>query len=430
MLDLLAKTPRGTTDILPSASQLWQYIEGQLADIFALFGYKEIRTPVFEETELFERGIGEATDIVEKEMYTFTDRAGRSLTLRPEGTAPVVRAYLQHKLYGEPQPVKVYYIGPMFRYERPQAGRSRQFHQYGAEALGAQDPATDAEMIAIPMELYRRLGLEELQVELNSIGCPLCREAYRKYLVQALEPKSDQLCGDCQRRLSRNPLRVLDCKSETCNGVKVGLRSILDFLCPECDDHFKQVRTYLDLLQVPYAINPNLVRGFDYYTKTVFEILYSDLGAQSAIAGGGRYDGLIEECGGPAMPAVGFAAGMERLLLTLEDRGWQPPVSNSIDVFVAGGRETRVAVVKLVFQLRKAGLSTEMDYGDRSLRAQMKAANRLNATWTVIMGEEELTRKQALVRHMVNGQQEEVPLDGLNDWLLQQKYTSCQEMKE
>lgn len=429
-MDLLAKTPRGTTDILPSASLLWQHIEGQLAEIFRLFGYKEIRTPIFEETELFERGIGEATDIVEKEMYTFTDRAGRSLTLRPEGTAPVVRAYMQHKLYGEPQPIKVYYVGPMFRYERPQAGRSRQFHQYGAEALGTQDPATDAEMIAIPMELYRRLGLEELQVELNSIGCPLCRDEYRTYLINALGPNAHELCDDCQRRLSRNPLRVLDCKNESCNAVKVGLKSIHDFLCQECYDHFDEVKAYLELLRIPYHVNPKLVRGFDYYTKTVFEILYHDLGAQSAIAGGGRYDGLIEECGGPATPAVGFAAGMERLLITLEDRGWQPPIRDCIDVFVAGSKEARRAVVDTVFRLRARGWSTEMDYSDRSLRAQMKSANRLNATWAVIIGEEELANQKALVRHMADGEQEAVPLDAIHDWFLQQKDNRCQGIKE
>ncbi|NMB12280.1 MAG: histidine--tRNA ligase [Firmicutes bacterium] len=427
---MLAKTPRGTEDILPKQSRIWQYIEGQLADIFSLFGYKEIRTPMFEETELFQRGIGEATDIVEKEMYTFDDRAGRSLTLRPEGTAPVVRSYLQHKLYGEPQPVKVYYLGPMFRYERPQAGRSRQFHQYGAEALGTQDPATDAEMIAIPVELYHRLGLHALQVEINSIGCPECRGEYRDYLIATLEPRMEQLCSDCQRRLQRNPLRVLDCKNETCNMAKVGLRPIVEFLCRECSDHFGQVQAYLDLLRIPYVINHNLVRGFDYYTKTVFEIIYSELGAQSAIAGGGRYDGLIEECGGPSVPAVGFAAGMERLILTLEHIGWEPPIAGAIDVFIAGVGETRSAVVELAFRLRRAGWATEMDYGDRSLRAQMKAAHRLNAAWTIIVGEDELRHAQAVVRHMASGRQELVPLANMEVYLRKAKDTGCQGTKE
>lgn len=429
-LDLLAKTPRGTEDVLPKESRIWQYVEGQLADIFSLFGYQEIRTPIFEETELFQRGIGEATDIVEKEMYTFIDRGERSLTLRPEGTAPVVRAYLQHKLYGEPQPVKLYYIGPMFRYERPQAGRSRQFHQYGAEALGTQDPATDAEMIAIPMELYRRLGLDELKVEINSIGCPRCRGEYRDYLLNTLRPKSHQLCGDCQRRLERNPMRILDCKDEKCNSAKVGLKPILDFLCPECSEHFQQVQEYLDLLQIPYVINHNLVRGFDYYTKTVFEIVYAELGAQSAIAGGGRYDGLIEECGGPSVPAVGFAAGMERLLLTLHHRGWQTPISEAIDVFVAGIGETRPAVVELAFRLRKANLTTEMDYGDRSLRAQMKTAHRLNAAWTIIVGEDELGSGRAVVRHMASGRQEEVALADMEAWLQHEMQTGREGTKE
>jgi histidyl-tRNA synthetase len=429
-LDLLAKTPRGTEDVLPKESRIWQYVEGQLAEIFSLFGYQEIRTPIFEETELFQRGIGEATDIVEKEMYTFIDRGGRSLTLRPEGTAPVVRAYLQHKLYGEPQPVKLYYVGPMFRYERPQAGRSRQFHQYGAEALGTQDPATDAEMIAIPMELYRRLGLDELKVEINSIGCPGCRGEYRDYLLNTLKPWSHQLCGDCHRRLERNPMRILDCKDEKCNLAKAGLKPILDFLCSECSEHFRQVQGYLELLQIPYVINHNLVRGFDYYTKTVFEIVYAELGAQSAIAGGGRYDGLIAECGGPSVPAVGFAAGMERLLLTLHHRGWQPPTSEAIDVFVAGIGETRPAVVELAFRLRKASLTTEMDYGDRSLRAQMKTAHRLNAAWTVIVGEDELRSGRAVVRHMVSGHQEDVALANMEDWLQHQMRTGREGTKE
>ena len=430
VLYLLARTPRGTEDILPKESRIWQYIEGQLSDIFSLFGYKEIRTPIFEETELFQRGIGEATDIVEKEMYTFTDRAGRSLTLRPEGTAPVVRSYLQHKLYGEPQPVKVYYLGPMFRYERPQAGRSRQFHQYGAEALGTQDPATDAEMIAIPVELFHRLGLQTLQVEINSIGCPACRGEYRDYLITTLKPRVEQLCSDCQRRLERNPLRVLDCKDETCNSAKEGLRPILEFLCPECGDHFGRVQGYLDLLKIPYVINHNLVRGFDYYTKTVFEIIYSELGAQSAIAGGGRYDGLVEECGGPSVPAVGFAAGMERLILTLEHVGWEPPTMEAIDAFIAGVGETRTAVVELAFRLRRAGIATEMDYGDRSLRAQMKAAHRLNATWTIIVGEDELRDGQAIARHMASGRQKQVPLSSMEDWLKEQMDTGCQGTKE
>ncbi|NLY51757.1 MAG: histidine--tRNA ligase [Firmicutes bacterium] len=428
---MLARTPRGTEDVLPKKSRIWRYIEDQLADIFELFGYEEIRTPMFEETELFQRGIGETTDIVEKEMYTFVDRGGRSLTLRPEGTAPVVRAYLQHKLYGEPQPVKLYYIGPMFRYERPQAGRSRQFHQFGAESLGTQDPAVDAEMIAIPVELFRRLELDDVQVEINSIGCPQCRGEYRSYLIDTLKPRINEMCADCQRRLERNPLRVLDCKDESCNRVKFGLKPILDFLCSECKDHFQAVQDYLDLLEIPYIINHNLVRGFDYYTKTVFEIVYSGLGAQSAVAGGGRYDGLIEEIGGPSVPAVGFAAGMERLLLTLEDRGWEPPVTSGTAVYVAGLGETRKAVVDLVFGLRRAGIAAEMDYLNRSLRAQMKAANRLNAVWTVIIGEDELEKNQAVVRHMESGRQEEVPLDDLKDWLKEQlAANSCQGAEE
>lgn len=414
------KAPRGTNDILPDSIAMWQYIEDKLRDVFARFGYAEIRTPIFEETRLFERGIGEFTDIVEKEMYTFTDKAGRSLTLRPEGTAPVVRAYLEHKLYGRSQPVKLYYVGPMFRYERPQAGRYRQFYQYGAEALGTQDPATDAEMVAIPIELYRSIGLSEFEVQVNSIGCPRCRGRYRAHLKEMLSKRVAALCPSCQRRLERNPLRVLDCKEEKCQEQMGDVPPIIDYLCDECEEHLKRVCQYLSVLDIPYVVNSRLVRGFDYYTKTVFEIICPELGAQSAIAGGGRYDGLIEECGGPPTPAVGFAAGMERLVLALAEQGWKVPGTNGMDVYVAGiGDESRSFVVGLTLRLRRAGLSVEMDYGGRSLKAQMKAADRCNARYTVIVGEEELRQDRAVIRHMATGEQEEVPLAGLEEWLQQ-----------
>lgn len=403
--------PRGTYDILPGESRRWQYIEDTVRRIFQSYGYEEIRTPVFEHTDLFVRGIGETTDIVQKEMYTFQDVGGRSLTLRPEGTASVVRAYLERKLYAQPQPVKVFYMFPMFRYERPQAGRYRQFYQYGAEAIGTDDPIADVEMMAMPVELYRRLGLKSFQVQINSIGCPQCRPVYRQVLVDWLKVREDRLCSTCRDRLIRNPLRVLDCKVESCQEATQGAPASVDHLCDGCKEHFSKVQAYLQVLGIPFEVTPRLVRGLDYYTKTVFEIESTNVGAQSAICGGGRYDGLVDEIGGRDIPAVGFAAGMERLLMALEAEGIQLPVSLDYDVFVAPlGESARAKAVELAFKLRNLGFRVDMDYGGRSLKAQMKTADRDNVKLTVILGEEELKRDVAAVRQMGTGEQEEVPL--------------------
>lgn len=411
-----AKSPRGTSDILPGVTEIWRHIEKTVSDVMRAFGYREIRTPVFEHTELFERGVGETTDIVEKQMYTFEDRGGRSITLRPEGTAPVVRAFVQHRLYGRGLPQKLWYVQPMFRYERPQAGRARQFHQFGAEALGSLDPACDVEMIAIPLEVYRRLGIERYQVLLNSIGCPRCRPAYRDALRAYLGQRLDQLCATCRSRYERNPMRILDCKSEGCRRAAAGAPASLDYLCSECRDHFAAVRQLLDALEIGYTVDTRLVRGLDYYTKTVFEVVTDALGAQDTLAAGGRYDGLVEELGGPPTPAVGFGAGMERAVLALERAGKAVVESDRIDAYVVSlGEEARRAAVSLAWRLRQRGVAVAYDYrdpagGERSLRAQMKAAGKAGAPWVVIVGDGELARSAVAIKRMADGAQWEVPL--------------------
>lgn len=403
--------PRGTRDILPGEIEKWQHVEGRIHRICELYGYKEIRTPMFEQTELFVRGIGEVTDIVEKEMYTFADKANRSMTLRPEGTAPVARAFIEHKLYAEAQPVKLYYIGPMFRYERPQAGRYRQFSQFGVEAFGSMDPMLDAEIISLAHDFYVSLGLDQIKARINTIGCPECRPRYQGHIKQVLSGRLDQLCRNCQQRYGRNPMRILDCKNERCSGIASEVGSIDPFLCDECSEHFEAVKTSLDELSIPYVIDPAIVRGFDYYTKTVFEFVAEGIGAQDAIGGGGRYDGLIESCGGPATPGVGFAAGLDRLLLAMEANGIEPAVSNRLGCFVvAPDKGSRIRSACLVSSLRRLGVSADMDYVGRSMSRQLKHASRLDARCVAILGEDELARGVTQVRDMDRGEQWEVPL--------------------
>lgn len=399
--------PRGTTDILPADARRWSVLERALRDVCDLYGYGEIRTPIFEHTELFARGIGSGTDIVEKEMYTFEDRGERSLTLRPEGTAGAVRAYLERRLDAEAQPVKLYYSGPMFRYERPQAGRTRQFHQLGVECIGSADPAADVEVIAVLVALFRRLGLTEYEIQLNSIGCPDCRPAYVQKLKQALEPVRDSLCKSCQDRFERNTLRLLDCKRESCRELTKDVPLILDSLCGPCEDHFQQVRGYLDEVGIEYTINQRLVRGLDYYTRTVFEFVSPELGAQDALGGGGRYDVLVETLGGPPTPAVGFAAGMERILLaaSLEDEAAAAPVDTYV---VTLGDEGRRAGVVLAERLRAEGFRTELDYMGRSLRAQMRQANRVGAKKVLIIGDDEAAAGTVQLRDMQSGEERTV----------------------
>lgn len=404
--------PRGTNDILPPLSLKWQYIEEKARDLMARYNYQEIRTPIFEYTELFQRGIGETTDVVEKEMYTFTDKSGRSITLRPEGTAGIVRAYLENKLYGQMQPLKLYYIGPMFRYERPQAGRFRQFHQFGVEVFGSNDPALDAEVIVLGVNYLKELGLENLDIYINSIGCPNCRKEYFKDLQEYFNQYRQELCEDCQSRIDRNPMRVLDCKVDNSKEIISNAPSILDYLCADCQEHFARVKDYLSVLGLDYTIDARMVRGLDYYTNTVFEIKYSGLGAQDTILAGGRYNGLAEEIGGKSIPGIGFAAGMERLLLTLEKEKVDLPESSELDIYlVTIGEEARKEAIKLLYQLRNKGYRVETDYLERGMKSQLKAADRLMVKYAIILGDDELAQGKAIIKNMQTGEQEEIALE-------------------
>ena len=415
---MLTSGPRGTKDILPSVSGQWQYIEGKIREICNLFSYKEIRTPIFEHTELFLRGIGDTTDIVEKEMYTFTDRGERSLTLRPENTAAVVRAYLENKLYADNQLAKLFYIGPMFRYDRPQAGRYRQFHQFGIEAIGLSNPAVDAEIITLAVQFLQKLGLTELNLQLNSVGCPKCRPVYREKLQEFLQDKVEDLCNDCKSRYDRNPMRILDCKNEKCTALSQGAPEMIECLCDDCGTHFNKLKELLTTTNISYNLNPRLVRGLDYYTKTAFEIQYPPLGAQSAVCGGGRYDGLIGECGGNDTPAIGFAIGIERVLLALEKQNLLPDFNDGSDVFILQfGEVTESVAFNLMSQLRANGLKAEMDFSGRSFKAQMKQANKLNAKYVIIVGEDEVAQNVVTLKNMANSQQEVVAVENIIDKL-------------
>lgn len=408
---MLTTAPRGTKDIMPADVKAWRYLEETMRKICAQYGYKEIRTPVFEHTELFLRGIGETTDVVEKEMYTFNDRGNRSITLRPENTASAVRAYIEHKLYAEPAPTKLFYIGPMFRYDRPQAGRYRQFHQFGIEALGVQGPNIDAEIILLAVQILQSLGLKDLKLKINSVGCPKCRPLHREKLQEFFKPHFDELCKDCQSRYDRNPLRLLDCKNPHCQELGAGAPSLEECLCDECREHFEGLKQLLTAAGIEYEVDHNLVRGLDYYTKTAFEIQYKPLGAQSAVCGGGRYDGLIEEVGGPATPGIGFAMGMERVLLALESQNLLPDVQEAMDVFaVCPNQEYFPTVFKTVIDLRRVGLKAEFDFQGRSMKAQMKQANRVNAKYVLIFGEDEFARGQVVLRNMSTSEQKEIAI--------------------
>ena len=393
---MLTNAPRGTKDILPDTVGQWTYVEEKIRDLCARYGYKEIRTPMFEHTELFHRGIGEGTDVVDKEMYTFTDRGDRSITLRPENTASAVRAYLQNKLYGDSSLTKLFYIGSMFRYDRPQAGRMREFHQFGVEALGESNPAVDAEIIMLAMDLLGGLGLKDLKLSLNSVGCPKCRPVYRKVLQDFFRDKLEDLCDDCKDRFERSPLRILDCKADADKPYMADAPKITDCLCEECQDHFHKVQHFLTEAGVEFELDARLVRGLDYYTKTAFEIKYPPLGAQSAVAGGGRYDGLIEEIGGNPTPAVGFATGLERVLLALEKQNLLPEMDNKTDAFVVAlGDVAQGAAFK------------------RSMKAQMKQANKANARFALIIGEDEVKEACVQLKDMEKSEQEKVSFDNI-----------------
>ncbi|MDZ7295428.1 MAG: histidine--tRNA ligase [candidate division KSB1 bacterium] len=402
---------KGTRDVLPDEQPYWRHIEAQIHRICALYGYERIDTPIFEQTQLFERGVGAGTDIVEKEMYTFSDRSQESLTLRPEFTAAVVRAYLQNGLHTRPKPVRLFSIGPIFRYERPQAGRFRQHTQFNVEALGEQDPAVDVEVMSIAWHLYAELGFRGLRFQLNSTGCPRCRPGYLEALRAYYQGHTHEICPDCQRRLERNPLRVLDCKVESCQPIIAGAPPLVDHLCEECATHFATLRQYLDLLGRPYTLNHRLVRGLDYYTKTVFEVWVEGIGAQNAMCGGGRYDGLIEQLGGPPTPGIGFGSGIERIILSMKEQGLAVPELPKPRVFVAyHGQLARMIALRVISSLRDAGVATTFAPGDRSLKAQLREANRLGTPLVVIVGEDEAARQTAAVKDMLSGTQQEVPL--------------------
>ncbi|KRE36662.1 histidine--tRNA ligase [Paenibacillus sp. Soil724D2] len=406
--------PKGTQDLLPGEVEKWQYLESKARDLCQRFNYKEIRTPIFEETDLFIRGVGETTDIVGKEMYTFLDKGDRSMTLRPEGTAGVVRAYVENKLYGIPDLTKLYYVGPMFRYEQPQAGRYRQFHQFGIEAFGSVDPSIDAEVIALGYTFYKEIGLKEVTVEINSVGTPAVRTVYREKLQEFFEPVKHLLCKDCQSRFDRNPMRILDCKVDQKYGE--GAPEILDYLDEECTSHFALVQEHLTAMEIPYRINPRLVRGLDYYTHTAFEYKAAGIGAIDTIGGGGRYNGLVEQIGGRGtdQPGVGLGLGLERILLVLQAQGVEIPKPEPLDVYLIGlGDAAEKEVTKLLHQLRVQGLKAEKDYQGRKMKAQMKSADRFQATYVAILGDDELVRGEITLKKMDTGSQLTVSLADL-----------------
>jgi histidyl-tRNA synthetase len=409
---------RGTRDILPDEAKKWRYVENIARQTFEIFGYEEIKIPTFEQTELFVRGVGEATDLVQKEMYTFADKKGRSLTLRPEGTASVVRACIEHNLCDGVPLRKLYYIGQMFRYERPQAGRYREFWQLGAEALGSPSPALDAEIIALTVHLLERLGMGELGAEINSIGCRVCRPIHLIELKAFLESKLEQLCVDCKRRYETNPLRVFDCKEPSCKSVLIEAPKTIDWLCESCKSSFESVKSHLEMLNIPYIVNPFIVRGFDYYTKTAFETFSKSLGAQNAILGGGRYDYLAEELGGKPTPGVGFAAGLDRIVEVIESQNINLPIKSGIDLYIANlGERAFEKSVAITNSLRKNGFSVEVNYDSRSLKSQLKSADKLVARFVVIIGDNEMENGVAILKDMRSGEQETVRMEELEDRL-------------
>ena len=420
----ILKRPRGTNDFLPEETAKWRIIEDQLRVVCREFGYGEIRTPVFEDTSLFQRGVGDTTDIVQKEMYTFTMKGEHSLTLRPENTASVARAYLENKLYGGALPVKLYYLGPQFRYERPQAGRFRQFHQFGVELFGAESPYADAEVISLAWTFYSRLGIKNMELHLNSVGCPSCRPAHKKALQKHLEPVLDKLCPVCRERYERNPLRILDCKNPDCQELTKDAPTTADCLCTECGDHFSRLKSALNTAGIPFLLDKRLVRGLDYYTKTAFEIMVADIGAQSSICGGGRYDGLLASLGGEPTPGVGFALGMERVFAALKAQGDDIETAEGIDVFIvahpADNQKIADTAFSLANSLRTAGFAVEQDLLGRSMKSQFKAADRLRAAQVIVIGEDEIARGIAAVRDMSSSEQSEIPLDKLKAFLMNQ----------
>lgn len=409
---MLTRAPKGTNDILPEKSHIWQYIEKEILKICKEYNFKEIRTPVFEHTELFERGVGDTTDVVEKEMYTFEDKGGRSITLRPEGTSPVSRSYIENGLFNTPQPSKLFYNITCYRYEKNQAGRYREFHQFGAEVIGSGSASVDAELMSLAMLLYKRLGLKNLKLNINSIGCPKCRKEYNEKLRQYLKPEYDKLCDTCKSRFEKNPMRILDCKSKVCKEIAKGAPVLLDCICDECREHFNEVKRALSSMGIEYFIDPYIVRGLDYYTKTVFEIIADNKNSNSTICGGGRYDGLVEQLGYSPTPASGFALGIERLILTMEEQGIKFPDEDKTDIFIGSfGENSKMFAQSLAFRLRDMGVKCEIDHLGRSVKAQMKFANKIGAKNAVIIGDNEINEKKVKIKNMETGNETECCLD-------------------
>lgn len=409
---LITKAIKGTKDVLPSEVYKNQYIEATCLTVAENFGYKEMRTPVFEHTELFQRGVGDTTDVVQKEMYTFDDKGGRSITLRPEGTAGAARSFLENGLSNEALPQKICYLTSCYRYEKPQAGRLREFHQFGIECFGATSPLADAEMIALAKQIFDELGVKDLHLELNSIGCPTCRAEYHKALKEYFASRVDELCDTCRDRLDRNPMRILDCKSPVCSEIAKDAPVVLDYLCDECKEHFEKTKSYLDAMNIEYIVNPQIVRGLDYYTKTVFEFVSDSIGAQGTVCGGGRYDGLIEELGGQHTPSLGFAMGLERLQLVMEAQGCEFPEQSRPDLFiVAMGDKATLKAVEIAKDMRDEGYSVVYDLNGRSLRAQMKYADKINAKYNVVIGDNEVDTKSAVLKDMATGEQSDISLE-------------------
>lgn len=405
------RAPRGTNDVLPQDSCKWQYVEKKMIEVAGLFGFGEIRLPVFEHTEVFTKSVGDTTDVVQKEMYTFNDKGGRSITLRPELTAGVVRSVIEHGLLAGPMPLKVCYIGGCYRYEKPQAGRLREFHQFGVECFGAKAPSADAEVMMLADTLLRTLGLKSYTLHINSIGCPECRKNYHAALKEYFISQKDKLCGTCVDRLDRNPMRILDCKCPECAAVAANAPVVLDYLCDECREHFEGVKNHLNAAGMEYEVDPRIVRGLDYYTKTVFEFVSGSLGAQSTVCGGGRYDGLVEQMNGPQTPALGFGMGIERLLMIMEAENAPCPEQPKADIYIAPmGEAAALKATELCRALRDEGFRAITDVTGRGLKAQMKYADKIGAEYTVVLGDNELETKIARIKNMQTGQQSELPL--------------------
>lgn len=416
---MLTKAPRGTKDVIPEDVYKWTFVEDMFREICEKFGYKEIRTPVFEHTELFKRGVGETTDIVQKEMYTFADNGGRDITLKPEGTAPVVRAFVENKIYADAQPTKLFYNTPCFRYERPQAGRLRAFHQFGVEVFGAIKPSVDAEVISIAMTFFKKLGLENLELKINSIGCPECRKKYNEALREFLKQKLEKLCKTCADRYERNPMRIIDCKKEECQKELKDVPLILDYICEDCKDHFDKLQKYLGLMGLKYEIDPRIVRGLDYYNRTAFEIISREIGSQATVCGGGRYDGLVEELGGPSTPGVGFGLGIERLILTLQNNNIEIPKPKGLDVFIVTmGDRANEKAMEISQKLRENMVSVDIDHLSRSMKAQFKYSNKVNSNYTIVIGDNELDNNIVSLKNMETSTQEEIALDSVIDEII------------